>query len=356
MLKKLIAEFVGTFTLSLVVLLSVTGTFPLPLPLLAALVLMLFVYTIGTISGSHINPAVTIGLWSVKKIGFIEALGYIVAQVLGGAAALFLATKTLAFGLPPIMTAPAFLLFEFLGMIIFVMGIAAVVNKNVSAGAAGVVVGGSLLLGIAVSALGGAAGILNPAVGLALLVSGPGYYIAEITGSIVGFQLYGFLTSKKKDSMTRVKSLFIFGGIALLIFAGSLWFTGRTNHPTGTAAAPSPEVNLVLGVFSGKTPCADCSEIDTTLTLTMSAPYSAEGTYTLSMLYVGKAAKPFITTGQWTTLRGTPTNPNAVVYELDPNKPNEAQYYLKVDENTLRPLDKQENEITTPFNMDLKRS
>jgi 16S rRNA (uracil1498-N3)-methyltransferase len=55
--------------------------------LAAALTLALCVYTLGPISGCHINPAITLGLWSIGKIKSWKVLNYIVAQVLGAGAA-----------------------------------------------------------------------------------------------------------------------------------------------------------------------------------------------------------------------------------------------------------------------------
>lgn len=63
MYKKYFAELVGTFTLSFVVFEAVAAgvAVPLPVPVIAALTLGLFVYTIGSILGCHLNPAVTVG-------------------------------------------------------------------------------------------------------------------------------------------------------------------------------------------------------------------------------------------------------------------------------------------------------
>ncbi len=47
------------------------------------LALLAMVYTIGPISGCHINPAVTLGLLLARKLGGRDAAGYVVAQVLG---------------------------------------------------------------------------------------------------------------------------------------------------------------------------------------------------------------------------------------------------------------------------------
>lgn len=41
-------------------------------------------YTIGQISGCHINPAITLGVWMSGRMPAKEALGYILAQVVGG--------------------------------------------------------------------------------------------------------------------------------------------------------------------------------------------------------------------------------------------------------------------------------
>lgn len=199
MSKKYIAEFLGAFTLSFVVLAAVVTTDPLPfaIPVMAALTLGLFVYTIGALSGSHINPAVTIGLLSIKKITTIEAAFYIVAQIFGAAVAVAM-VKVLGLTLP-IAAATTFMwavfIAEALGAFFFAFGIAAVVYKQVPESFSGVVVGGSLLLGILVASLGGASGILNPAVAFALNSVTVVYVLAPIAGSVLGFQMYRYITT-----------------------------------------------------------------------------------------------------------------------------------------------------------------
>ena len=42
---------------------------------------------VGRLSGAHFNPAVTLGLWSTRKIQTIDAICYVVAQMLGAVAA-----------------------------------------------------------------------------------------------------------------------------------------------------------------------------------------------------------------------------------------------------------------------------
>jgi MIP family channel proteins len=52
-------------------------------------VLAVLVSSFGAVSGGHFNPAVTLGLWIGGQIDVVKGLGYLVAQLLGGAAAGF---------------------------------------------------------------------------------------------------------------------------------------------------------------------------------------------------------------------------------------------------------------------------
>lgn len=99
--------------------------------------------------------------------------------------------------------------------------------------------------------------------------------------------------------------------------------------------APEP---LVLGPFIGVVACADCPGIATELTLIRRGEFVAEGTYQLKETFLDHGA-PVVATGEWTTLRGDATDENAVVYELDPDKPQGARHFLKVGERELRVLD-----------------
>jgi len=99
--KKLTAEFIGTFWLVFggcgAALLS--AGFPelgigfLGVALAFGLTVLTMAYAIGHISGCHLNPAVSIGLWSANKFETKELIPYIVAQLLGallGAGVLYL--------------------------------------------------------------------------------------------------------------------------------------------------------------------------------------------------------------------------------------------------------------------------
>jgi aquaporin Z len=94
-MKKYAAEFVGTFWLVLggcgsAVLAAAfldVGIGLLGVSLAFGLTVMTMAFAIGHISGCHLNPAVSIGLWAGGRFPASQLLPYIVAQVLGALAA-----------------------------------------------------------------------------------------------------------------------------------------------------------------------------------------------------------------------------------------------------------------------------
>src|SRR5690606_35829419 len=91
-MKKLIAEFIGTLWLVLGGCGSavLAAGFPelgigfLGVALAFGLTVLTMVYAIGHISGCHLNPAVSIGLWIAGRFKSKDLIPYIIAQVLGG--------------------------------------------------------------------------------------------------------------------------------------------------------------------------------------------------------------------------------------------------------------------------------
>ena len=80
-----VAELIGTFSLVLIGPGSAAiGSSLVAVAFAHGLIVLSFAYAYGYISGTHINPAVTIGLWVGRQIDFGTAVGYIVAQVIGG--------------------------------------------------------------------------------------------------------------------------------------------------------------------------------------------------------------------------------------------------------------------------------
>ena len=192
-MKKYFSEALGTFALTLVVALSLASKFPIATPVLAALVLGLFVYSIGHISGSHINPAVTIGLWSIKKIKTNDAVYYILAQCIGAGVASFLVSDTLGLAKLTVSGNVGIGAAELLGAFFFAFGIASVVYGKAPSIMSGVVVGGSLLLGISFAAMLGSNGVLNPAVALGIGSFNLMYLLGPIVGAILGMQAYKYI-------------------------------------------------------------------------------------------------------------------------------------------------------------------
>lgn len=198
-MKKYLAEFLGTFTLSLLVALSLIHTIPLITPVLAALVLVLFVYSIGNISGCHINPAVTIGLFFIKKISRKEATNYLAAQFIGGIAALLVSGLIIGnpISLGNMANSSLVVFFgELMGMFLFAFGIASVVYGKVENSASGIVIGGSLLMGILCAVMVGSNGVLNPAVAIGIQSFNFIYLLAPIIGSVLGMKAFEYLDTK----------------------------------------------------------------------------------------------------------------------------------------------------------------
>lgn len=103
-MRKYFAEFIGTFVLTFMAcgaasftagyqgLLGVVG-----IALIFGLVVTAMAYSIGNISGCHINPAVSFGMLLSGRMNIVDFMGYVVAQILGGLAAglaMFGLTKT----------------------------------------------------------------------------------------------------------------------------------------------------------------------------------------------------------------------------------------------------------------------
>src|SRR5215467_16291116 len=89
--KRLIAEFIGTFWLVfggcgaavLAASFPALGIGFVGVALAFGLTVLTMAYAIGHISGCHLNPAVSVGLWAGKRFPAGELGPYIVAQVIG---------------------------------------------------------------------------------------------------------------------------------------------------------------------------------------------------------------------------------------------------------------------------------
>lgn len=221
MFQKGIAEFIGTFVLVLfgtgTVVLGggVEGIGILGIALAFGLSLVAMAYSIGTISGCHINPAVSIAMFVNKRMNGKELVCYLLAQVLGG----LLGTATLLTflkmsdlsvdnlgqnGFENFGSSSAFLV-EAVLTFVFVLVIMIVTSKKGNASLAGLVIGLTLvivhLFGIPLT---GAS--VNPARSLAPAVFTGGeavsqlwvYIAAPIVGGIIAALVGKFAFNTEK--------------------------------------------------------------------------------------------------------------------------------------------------------------
>ena len=90
-MKKCVAEFVGTFTLVLfgcgTAVVSGQAVGHLGIAFAFGFSIVAMAYGIGPVSGCHVNPAVSLGVFTAGRMSAKDLVGYIVSQVLGGIAA-----------------------------------------------------------------------------------------------------------------------------------------------------------------------------------------------------------------------------------------------------------------------------
>ena len=217
-IKKYVAEFIGTCVL----VLFACGTAAMvgcdtPAGYLATalsfgLVIVAMAYSIGNVSGCHINPAVSIAMLISKKMNVKDFIGYIIAQFAGataGAALLMLfAGKDSGLGANALYDNDVILslAIEVILTFVFVLAILGVTSKIENSSVAGIVIGLSLtlvhLLGIAFTGTS-----VNPArsFGPAIFVGGDAlanvwvFIVAPLAGGALAAVVYKFLDSKKAE-------------------------------------------------------------------------------------------------------------------------------------------------------------
>jgi len=169
-MKKYFAELVGTFILVLFGCGTavITGGVPglvgiVGIALAFGLGLIAAAYAIGPISGCHINPAVSLGVWVAGRMSFVDMIGYLVGQFVGAILAawllLMIAVGTTGYSLavnglgqdgwgPGYQggyNEPSAILFEFFATMIFVIVILGSTQKSAPAGFAGLAIGITLV-------------------------------------------------------------------------------------------------------------------------------------------------------------------------------------------------------------------
>jgi glycerol uptake facilitator-like aquaporin len=196
-LAMLVGEFLGTAALTLAVLAVSHSQLSLNyfIASAAGLTVALMTLALAGISGAVFNPAMTIGLWTVRKLRTLQALSYLVVQLLGGAVAweLFIYLTKLS-GVHNTSTySSRVLVAEVVGTFVFAFVWAAAIYQRFPLYAKAAAIGGALMGGSLIASLG-SAGILNPAVALGLHQWGWGTYVlGPVLGAVIGFNLYNLL-------------------------------------------------------------------------------------------------------------------------------------------------------------------
>ncbi len=214
--KKYAAEFIGTLVLVLFACgvagqecIAANGTAGHLITALAfGLVIVAMAYSIGNVSGCHINPAVSIAMLVSGKISAKDFCGYLVAQfagAIGGAALLNLIVKdTTKLGCNALYNGSALMSFaiECILTFVFVIAILGVTSKESNGSVAGLVIGGALvlvhLLGIPFTGTS-----VNPArsFGPALIAGNLEgiwvFLLAPLVGGVAAAVVYKFLDGKK---------------------------------------------------------------------------------------------------------------------------------------------------------------
>jgi aquaporin Z len=228
-MKKYGAEFFGTFWLVLGGCGSavLAAAFPnlgiglLGVALAFGLTVLTMVYAIGHISGCHLNPAVSVGLWAGGRFRANQLLPYIVAQVLGaivaGGVLYIIASGKVGFNVsagfasngygahsPGGYSLLAALVSEVVMTMMFLLIILSATDKSAPQGFAGLAIGLGLTL-IHLISIPVTNTSVNPArsTGVALFVGDWAiaqlwlFWVAPIAGALLGAALYRLIGSTK---------------------------------------------------------------------------------------------------------------------------------------------------------------
>lgn len=189
-----------------------------------AFALAVMVYAIGHLSGGHINPAVTIALWAVRRFPAKDGFVYIGAQCLGATAAGLVLWGMLGEAgrvgatVPTLPASEAFALEWFLTFALMFVIAAVASDERVAFGfagmAIGLTVGADVLLGFTLTGASmNPARSLGPAVAAGVWEAHWLYWLAPIFGAVAAAWTYETLRSARSPDLSlKRKRLFGVGG------------------------------------------------------------------------------------------------------------------------------------------------
>jgi len=158
-------------------------------------------------------------------------------------------------------------------------------------------------------------------------------------------------------------------GDVALVFGFETEVKARGAAPQDTSAysvrvhiasgAPRPGTAILLGVYKGTLPCADCEGLDTVLRLYTKSKFDFTYAYYVRIQTYRGAPHGDVTysdRGEWTLLRGDATDDNATVYQLNPDDEKTSEALLVQDNgNSLVQLDRELKPIDSKMNLTLRR-
>jgi MIP family channel proteins len=215
---SLLAEFIGTF--ALIFIGAGAGALGdgglVGVAFAHGLVILGFAYAYGHISGTHINPAVTLGVWAAGKIDTTRALAYVAVQLLGGIVAAFVLSWVLgarggSLGATVLAGGVSTTQGLVLELILTFFLVNTIMNAGISGKAtvpAGLAIGFTLVFCILMGGpLTGAS--LNPARTLGPAVATGNfddiwlYFVGPIAGGVIAGLLYKTVFEERKAPATR---------------------------------------------------------------------------------------------------------------------------------------------------------
>lgn len=228
--RRCIAECLGTFALvaigpGAVMVAARTHAFgEVGVALAFGLAVTIVVASSGHLSGAHINPAVTIGFWSIGRFRASDVLPYISAQCVGAIAAAFLGGWILGpvgdFGVTvPALAIPKAFVVEMgytalLGFLIMAVATDERTPTAVAPFAIGATVfAGALVTGPLTGGSFNPARSLGPAVAAGNWTAHWLYWAAPITGMVLAMRLYEYLKPASATDASPVPSLGVEGPI-----------------------------------------------------------------------------------------------------------------------------------------------
>jgi hypothetical protein len=132
--------------------------------------------------------------------------------------------------------------------------------------------------------------------------------------------------------------------VAILVIAG-VWYQQKTSETNaGIVIEPyyplvNSEGDPILGVFESRIPCGDCYAIKFGLILYQDPETKQPTTYMLSRVHVGSGDIRTVNEGKWSKEKGAAGYPEATIFKLDNNAPEEFRSYWTLNDNLLLILD-----------------